>query len=36
MTVPVVIDDYNNRAQPCKWTYQPTNTNSNTTSARDH
>ena len=34
------IDDYNNRAQPFKWTYQATNptnpTNSNTTSARDH
>ena len=33
------VDDYNKRAKPFKWTYQAThhtNTNSNTTYARDH
>lgn len=30
------IDDYNNRAEPFKWTYQATHTNSHTTSAREH
>ena len=29
------IDDYNNRAQPFKWTYQATH-NSHTTYAREH
>ena len=31
----VYIDDYNNRAQPFKWTYQATH-NSHTTYAREH
>ena len=30
------VDDYNTRAEPFKWTYQATHTNSHTTYARDH